>query len=73
MAASQLHETAIRAGKNVYFTFVDSKVNGASDRWEAICKLDEYEAGRAKGRNQQEAKQRVAGNVLQAILQTEAE
>jgi dsRNA-specific ribonuclease len=71
MSAAQLNDTAFRMRKKATFTFVDSGVNGAVNRWEAVCSLDGVEAGRAKGRNQQEAKQRVASVVLQILQQGE--
>jgi ribonuclease III len=71
MSAAQLNETAFRMRRKVTFTFVDSGANGAVNRWEAVCSLDAVEAGRAKGRNQQEAKQRVAGLVLQVLQRVE--
>lgn len=68
-AASRLNLFAGQTGRKVQFTFVEAGPMGAVDRWEAICLLDMVEAGRAKGRNQQEAKQRVASHVLEALQQ----
>jgi dsRNA-specific ribonuclease len=68
-AASKLHQFAFQAGRTAQYEFVESGPMGAVDRWEAVCLLDMVEAGRAKGRNHQEAKQRVAGYVLEGLRQ----
>lgn len=67
-AVSKLYEAALYEKKTLSFRFVDSGINGAEDRWEAICVLNEQDVGRAKARNQQEAKHRVAGMVLHEML-----
>jgi dsRNA-specific ribonuclease len=64
MAVSKLYEVATLQKKKLEFRFCDSGDNGAGDRWEAICLWGGKEVGRAKARNQQEAKHRVAGMVL---------
>jgi len=66
-AVGRLYELATIKRKKVEFRFVDSEVAGAEDRWEAICGWAGKEAGRAKARNQQEAKHRVAAIVLQGL------
>jgi dsRNA-specific ribonuclease len=71
-AVGRLYELATIKRKKVEFRFVDSEVAGAEDRWEAICGWAGKEAGRAKARNQQEAKHRVAAIVLQG-LESEAQ
>lgn len=68
MAVGRLYELATIQKKKVDFRFMDSEVQGAEDRWEAICLWAGKEAGRAKARNQQEAKHRVAAVVLQDLF-----
>jgi dsRNA-specific ribonuclease len=70
MAVGKLYEASTIQKKKLEFRFVDSQVSGAEDRWEAICSWGGKEAGRAKARNQQEAKHRVAAMVLQELQQT---
>ena len=70
MAVSKLYEVATIQKKKLEFRFEDSEVNGAEDRWEAICSWSGKEVGRAKARNQQEAKHRVAAIVFQELQQT---
>ena len=67
MAVSRLYEVATSQKKKLEFRFVDSGLNAASDRWEAICLWNGKEFGRAKARNQQEAKHRVASTVLEKL------
>jgi dsRNA-specific ribonuclease len=69
-AAARLHEKGSMQGRAVNFEFEDSGRHGADDRWEAVCYWDRKEAGRAKGRNMQEAKHLVAAVVLE-WLETE--
>ena len=64
MAASRLYDLAAKEKKKLEFKYSDSKMNGAEDRWEATCIWGGKEVGTAKARNQQEAKQRIAGQVL---------
>jgi dsRNA-specific ribonuclease len=68
MSVSRLYETASMRRKKVEFKFGDSGVHGAEDRWEAICEWDGQVLGRAKARNQQDAKQRVSALVLQTLV-----
>lgn len=68
MAVGRLYELATIQKKKVEFRYMDSEVQGAEDRWEAICSWAGKEAGRAKARNQQEAKHRVAAVVLQELF-----
>lgn len=70
MAVSKLYQAATIQKKKLEFRFMDSEVNGAEDRWEAICSWGGKEAGRAKARNQQEAKHRVAEMVLHELEKT---
>ena len=70
MAVSKLYEAAITQKKKLEFKFMDSEVNGSEDRWEAICFWGGKEVGRAKARNQQEAKHLVAAMVLQELQKT---
>ena len=67
MAVSKLYEVAALRKQKLKFNFVDSNINGAENRWQAICEVDGKEAGRATARNQQEAKHRVASIVLQLL------
>lgn len=67
MSVSRMYEEAQIRGKSVTFRFEDSRIQGAEDRWEAICEWDEKEVGRAKSRNQQDAKQRVSALVLENL------
>jgi len=67
MAVGKLYELATIQKKKLEFRFVDSDVPGAEDRWEAICAWAGTEAGRAKAKNQQEAKHRVAAIVLKQM------
>lgn len=67
MAVSRLYEVAAALKKKLDFKFADSGLNGKEDRWEAICEWNGKEMGRAKGRNQQEAKHRAAAVVLQQL------
>lgn len=69
MAVSRLYEVAASQKKKLDFKFMDSGVNGKEDRWEAICELNGKEMGRAKARNQQEAKHCAAAVVLQQMEQ----
>jgi dsRNA-specific ribonuclease len=64
MAVSRLYELATQQKKKLDFKFFDSNANGAEDRWEATCIWAGQEVAKAKARNQQEAKHRVAGMVL---------
>ena len=66
-AVGKLYELATIQKKKLEFKFTDSDVQGAEDRWEAICLWAGKEAGRARARNQQEAKHRVAAKVLQDV------
>jgi dsRNA-specific ribonuclease len=68
-AVSRLYQEATTQRKKLEFKFNDSGLNGKEDRWEAICEWNGKEAGRAKARNQQEAKHRVASIVLQELQQ----
>jgi dsRNA-specific ribonuclease len=67
MAVSKLYELATKSRKKLEFKFTDSKINGSEERWEAICLWSGEEKAKAKARNQQEAKHRVAGIVLQEL------
>lgn len=67
MAVSKLYEVATVQKKKLEFKFADSGNNGGEDRWEAICLWSGQEVGRAKARNQQEAKHRVAAMVLNEL------
>jgi dsRNA-specific ribonuclease len=64
MAVSKLYEVATAQKKTLKFDFEDAGLNSGDTRWEAICLWNGQELGRAKGRNQQEAKHRVAAKVL---------
>jgi dsRNA-specific ribonuclease len=64
MAVSKLHHLATVHNSKVSFLFKDSGEQGASDRWEAICVWSDTEVGRAKAKNMQEAKHRVAAKIL---------
>jgi len=66
-SVSKLYNIAAERKAKVEFTFTDSHVPGALDRWEAICSLNGKEAGRAKAKNMQEAKHRVAAMLLEAV------
>jgi ribonuclease III len=68
-AVSRLYQAATAQRKKLEFKFIDSGLNGKEDRWEAICEWNGREAGRAKARNQQEAKHRVASIVLHELEQ----
>lgn len=70
LAVSKLYEVATIEKKKLEFKFADSEANGAEDRWEAICFWGGKEAGRAKAKNQQEAKHRVAAMVFQELQKT---
>jgi len=67
MAVSRLYEMSVAYKKELHFDFLDSGVNGAEDRWEAICLWGGQEVGRAKARNQQEAKHRVSTVVVDEL------
>ena len=71
MAVSKLYEIATTQKKKLEFRFSDSELNGAEDRWEAICLWNGKEVSRAKARNQQEAKHRAAALVLQEMQNQE--
>lgn len=66
-SASRLHEEALTRNRKVEFKFNDSGVNGAEDRWEAICELDGVAVGSARAKNRQDAKQRVSAFVLESL------
>jgi dsRNA-specific ribonuclease len=67
MAVSRLYEMSVAQKQKLHFDFLDSGVNGAEDRWEAICLWEGQEVGRAKARNQQEAKHRVSTIVVEGL------
>lgn len=67
LAVSKLYALAMTRKKKVEFRFEDSGINGAEDRWEAVCFWSGTEVGRAKARNQQEAKHRTASLVLKDL------
>jgi dsRNA-specific ribonuclease len=63
-AVSKLYQLAGIHKKKLEFFFGDSEIQGAPDRWEAICVWGGTEVGRARAKNQQEAKHRVAAKIL---------
>src|SRR5256885_2091794 len=70
-AVSRLYHEATAKKKNhkVEFRFVETGTAASEDRWECICEWNGQEKGRAKGRNRQEAKHRVASIVLEVLKQ----
>ena len=66
-AVGKLYELATIRKKKVEFRFEDSEAPGAENRWEAICGWAGEEVGRARGKNQQVAKHRVAALVLKDL------
>jgi dsRNA-specific ribonuclease len=71
MAVSRLYQEATAKKKNhkVDFKFVETETVASEERWECTCLWNGQEKGRAKGRNRQEAKHRVASIVLEVLKQ----
>lgn len=71
-AVSRLYQeaTAKKRNSKVEFRFVEAGLEGKEDRWECVCEWNGEVKGRAKGKNRQEAKHRVASIVLE-LLQAE--
>jgi len=67
-AVSKLYELAARNNANLEFKFDDTNAPGALDRWEAICIYNGDILGRAKAKNQQDAKHRAAAQTLEVVL-----
>jgi len=71
LSVSRLYEVATRKGATLEFKFDDTNAQGALDRWEAICIYNGDILGRAKAKNQQDAKQRAAAKALEVVLKDE--
>ena len=66
-SVGRMYEEAILRKRKASFAFGDSGCQGAEDRWEAILEWDGKEVGRAKARNQQEAKHRASALALKSL------
>jgi ribonuclease-3 len=67
-SVSKLYEFAQKRNATMDFEFQDMNVQGASDRWEAICFFNGEVLGRARARNQQDAKQLAAAQALSHLF-----
>jgi dsRNA-specific ribonuclease len=71
MSVSKLYQLATKNKASLHFQFVDTTFQGALDRWEAICYYNEEVIGRAKAKNQQDAKHLAASEALEAVTRVE--
>lgn len=68
LSVSKLYELAQKRNAKIDFEFQDTNIQGASDRWEAICVFNGEVLGRAKAKNQQDAKQLSAAKALEQLF-----
>jgi ribonuclease III len=67
-SVSKLYELAQKRNVKLDFEFQDMNFPGASDRWEAICMFNGEVLGRARAKNQQDAKQLAAAQALNQLF-----